>query len=239
MPRPYIRMRLAVALVCSLLLTTSCGSLTSVRGDDIYYTDSHTKSDKKKDKNKDKKKNKNNNTEGKSKKDRPSTHKKDSGHSTKSPGKGGKGDGGGSSTPFRIPQDLDESTLALIREALSWIGTPYVYGGESKEGADCSGFVMMTYKNALGIKLPRTSADQGEFVESVDKNKLEIGDLVFFRTGSSDRVSHVGIYVGDGKFIHASSTKGVMISDLDMKYFAERYHHSGKVTQFRRLRSKK
>lgn len=227
--RPYI----FVVMICTLLLSTSCGSLTTVRGDDIYYADNNTKSDKKPNKKTDRKKH----TQDKNKKSQAIKKKPGGGKSSK--GGKGKGDGGGSSTPFRIPGGLDDSTLALIREALSWIGTPYAYGGESKAGADCSGFVMMAYKNALGISLPRTSADQGKFVENIDKKKLEIGDLVFFHGGKSDRVNHVGIYVGDGKFIHASSSKGVMISDLDMKYFADRYHHSGKVAQFRRLRSKK
>lgn len=210
-----------------MLMATSCGSLTSVRGDDIYYADNRSKKDSGKDKKKHSSKN-----------HRKSNKSTASGNKKKSHKTSGKGDGGGSNTPFRIPQDLDDTTLALIREAMSWIGTPYVYGGETKDGADCSGFVMMTYKNALGIKLPRTSADQGEFCERIDKKKLEVGDLVFFHAGKSDRVNHVGIYVGEGKFIHASSSRGVMISDLEMKYFADRYHHSGKVTQLRKLRKK-
>lgn len=212
------RMRLILVLVTVMLLSTSCGSLTSVRGDDIYYGDTHKEKDKKKHSGKDRK---------------GHDTKKEKGHS----GKGGK-DSGGTSVPFKIPRDLDDSTLALIREAISWIGTPYVYGGESKDGADCSGFVMMAYKNALGIKLPRTSADQGDFCENIDIKKLEVGDLVFFHGGNSKKVSHVGIYVGEGKFIHASSSKGVMISDLDMKYFVDHYHHSGKVTQLRKMRAK-
>lgn len=220
------RLRFILLLLSVMLMATSCGSLTSVRGDDIYYADNRSKKDSGKNK---KKHGKNN---------RKKSNKPVAGKNKKSTGKNSGKGGGGTSTPFRIPQDLDETTLALIREAMSWIGTPYVYGGETKDGADCSGFVMMTYKNALGIKLPRTSADQGEFCERIDKKKLEVGDLVFFHAGKSDRVNHVGIYVGDGKFIHASSSRGVMISDLEMKYFADRYHHCGKVTQLRKMRKK-
>lgn len=235
----FSRMRLIVALLAVMLLSTSCGSLTSVRGDDIYYADNSHKDNKNKPKQSKNRKNKDRKHTGKNKKT-DAKNKTTDGKSNKNAGKMSKsGKGGGSSnTPFRIPQDLDDSTLALIREALSWIGTPYVYGGETKDGADCSGFVMMTYKNALGIKLPRTSADQGEFCENIDKKKLEVGDLVFFHGGKGDKVNHVGIYVGDGKFIHASSSKGVMISDLDMKYFADRYHHSGKVKQLHKMRKK-
>lgn len=226
------RMRLIMALVSVMLLSTSCGSLTSVRGDDIYYGGIRNEKEKTKHSGKDKK-----GHSGKDKKDHSGKDKKS--HSGKDKkGHSGKGEGS-TSVPFKIPQDLDDSTLALIREAMSWIGTPYVYGGESKDGADCSGFVMMAYKNALGIKLPRTSADQGDFCENIDRKKLEAGDLVFFHGGKSNKVSHVGIYVGEGKFIHASSSKGVMISDLDMQYFADHYHHSGKVTQLRKMRAKK
>lgn len=219
MPRFISHFSLLATLIIVALLSTSCGSLTTVRGDQHYYSETigekkPTRYKEHSDKNKEKKDKKKNKKNKKDKKRNDNTQ------------------------PFRLPGDLDANTLALLEEAMSWLGTPYVWGGETKKGADCSGFVMMTYKNALGIKLPRTSYDQGKFCEDVDKKKLEAGDLVFFATSDTDRVSHVGIYVGDGKFIHASSSRGVMISDLGLKYFVDHYHHSGKVTQLHHMRKK-
>lgn len=132
----------------------------------------------------------------------------------------------------------DKALRALLEEAYSWLGTPYKYGGQAKDGADCSGFVMMSYVNALGIKLPRTSYDQGEYCKRISKDKLQAGDLVFFRTGKADRVSHVGIYIGDDKIIHASSSRGVVIDNLSGKYYVDHYHHSGYIPAFRSLRKK-
>lgn len=103
----------------------------------------------------------------------------------------------------------------LVDEALTWLGTPYRYGGSDYNGTDCSGLTMEVYRKALGIKIPRSSREQQQFCKSISKGALMIGDLVFFSTGrDKNRVSHVGMYVGDGKIVHASGSKGVIISNM-------------------------
>ncbi len=119
----------------------------------------------------------------------------------------------------------------IVHEARRWIGTPYRYGGkERRRGTDCSGMVMEVYRTTTGIALPRNSARQQEFCRRIKRSELSAGDLVFFssKRGGS-RVSHVGIYIGEGRFIHASSSRGVMESGLDEKYFATHYHSAGRV----------
>ncbi len=118
----------------------------------------------------------------------------------------------------------------LVDEALTWLGTPYRYGGSDYNGTDCSGLTMEVYRKALGIKIPRSSREQQQFCKSISKGALMIGDLVFFSTGrDKNRVSHVGMYVGDGKIVHASGSKGVIISNMGERYYASTYHSSGHV----------
>lgn len=135
-----------------------------------------------------------------------------------------------------IDPRLDPISKKLMMEAQSWLGTKYKYGGHSRKGTDCSGMVMEVYLATTGIKLPRNSAEQQAFCKNIKRNDLIHGDLIFFtndrRTG---RVGHVGIYVGDGKMIHASTSKGVMVSMLDEAYWSKHYAGSGRVEAFARM----
>lgn len=101
------------------------------------------------------------------------------------------------------------------------IGTKYVSGGVSTNGFDCSGFTMYVF-DKIGINLPHQSGSQYQMGTAISRDDIREGDLVFFNT-SGKGVSHVGIYVGDGKFAHASSSRGVIISSLSDSYYVKRY----------------
>ncbi len=109
-----------------------------------------------------------------------------------------------------------------------WKGTPYVLGGLSKNGIDCSGFMYLTASEELGIELPRTTRAQALRGKRINKNDLQTGDLVFFKTGKK-KINHVGIYLENGKFLHASTSKGVMISDINGIYWKETYWQSRRI----------
>ena len=112
----------------------------------------------------------------------------------------------------------------IATTALSFVGIPYLWGGASRdEGFDCSGLAMAIYRHN-GLILPRTSVDQFESGNPVNVEDLKKGDLVFFATSGKKKVSHVGIYTGDGKFIHAPGRGKVICMDLlSNTYFAKRY----------------
>ena len=117
---------------------------------------------------------------------------------------------------------LDINYDKLLPTAKKYIGVPYVYGGTDSSGFDCSGY-MITVFETLGIDLPRTSKSQFNTGTPVKKENLRVGDLVFFNT-SGNGVSHAGIYIGKGQFIHSSSSKGVSISSLnDPYYWSKKY----------------
>ncbi len=111
----------------------------------------------------------------------------------------------------------------------SYIGVPYVWGGTTKRGMDCSGFVQRVFGEA-GIKLPRTSSQQWMVGRTIERVLLEKGDLVFFRTAGK-RISHVGIMTSPEKdqFVHASSSKGVSYASLGWRYFDKRYAGARRV----------
>jgi len=115
----------------------------------------------------------------------------------------------------------------LIKTMAEWKGTRYKYGGTTKSGTDCSGFVSSVYREVYGKKLHRSSKDMIKDVRKISKRKLETGDLIFFKTRGR-KISHVGIYIADNKFIHAAS-KGVVVNDLDQTYYKKAYYKSGKV----------
>lgn len=123
------------------------------------------------------------------------------------------------------------SADAVVREARSWLGVPYRYGGNDRAGVDCSGLVCRTFVEGAGIKLPRTAAEQQAFCAPIKRNKVRRADLVFFTSAAKGRgrVSHVGIMVDGEAFIHASSSRGVIVSRLDEQYYATHLHSIGRV----------
>lgn len=115
----------------------------------------------------------------------------------------------------------------LVGVAQSFIGTPYRYGGSDPRGFDCSGLVFYSF-GRLGLTVPRTAAAQRKAARPVHQNQLTVGDLVFFRT--KRRVDHVGIYAGDGRFIHAPSTgRVVSYAYLDDPYYRKRFVSAGRL----------
>lgn len=119
---------------------------------------------------------------------------------------------------------------ALVTEARNWIGTPYVWGGTSYDGADCSGFLQTLYKEVAGVDLPRTTRQQIEYCIPVDDDQRAVGDIMFFASKKSGgKVAHVGMYSGNGHMIHASSSRGVVEDDLTMAYYKIYYLGTGRV----------
>jgi hypothetical protein len=148
--------------------------------------------------------------------------------------------GGCSSTPERDntlqsrrfshqPLQVDRNSLRnrLQKQYLAWKGVPYKEGGNNKRGVDCSGFVHLAFKNALGLNIPRSTALLLKTGRLVSRKQLSVGDLVFFKTGGSKQ--HVGIYIGKNQFIHASSSKGVIKSNLRSSYWSRHYWKSRRV----------
>jgi cell wall-associated NlpC family hydrolase len=111
----------------------------------------------------------------------------------------------------------------IVDTAKQYLGVPYVWGGSTPSGFDCSGLTQYVFR-AHGINLPRTTKEQWTVGKSISKSQLEIGDLVFFANTYTSGISHVDIYVGDNQFIHASSSKGVIISSLSNTYWAAHYY---------------
>lgn len=136
--------------------------------------------------------------------------------------------------PWAGIQPDSDGNKKLYREIGQWLGTPYQYAGHFKQrGADCSGFVMEIYKTVYHIDIERNSKrifEKNCFM--IHKDKLEEGDLVFFNTGgSAGGINHVGIYLKEGKFVHASSSKGVIVSDMNMGYYQKHFIVAGRVVR--------
>ena len=131
---------------------------------------------------------------------------------------------------LHLKHDYDK----VLSLAQAQIGIPYRYGGMSQSGFDCSGFVCYIYKNALGKKLPHNANRLSTYVQRYDLSELEKGDLVFFDTSGRGKVNHCGIYLGDGKFIHASSGKvrSVTTSDLTKGFYKKAFRWGGKVRKW-------
>ncbi len=108
-----------------------------------------------------------------------------------------------------------------------WKGTRYRMGGLNKNGIDCSGFVYVTFKRRFGIALPRTTKEMVRLGITIDAGDWRAGDLIFFKTGIFDR--HVGVYIDDGQFLHASTSQGVVISELDNPYWHSAYWKTKRI----------
>jgi murein DD-endopeptidase / murein LD-carboxypeptidase len=123
-----------------------------------------------------------------------------------------------------------KKSLALYKAIDKWMGVPYKYGSMSRKGTDCSGFTCNIYDEVYHIKLHRGTDDQYyKDIRKIGKRRLKEGDLVFFNIEHGKKVSHVGIYLGNHKFVHASVKKGVCISNLDEKYYTDHFRHGGRV----------
>lgn len=119
----------------------------------------------------------------------------------------------------------------IVKEALTWEGTPYKYASADKiQGTDCSGMVLRIYETVAQVKLPRNSGKQSEFCENIRIKDILPGDLVFFATGKDpSKVSHVGVMIDENHFIHASTSKGVVISDITTPYYQRTFICCGRV----------
>lgn len=118
----------------------------------------------------------------------------------------------------------------MMDEILKWMGTPYEYGGETRSGIDCSAFSREIFRTSGGMTLPRTTEEQAKLGTSVPQEQLKFGDLIFFNT-TGQNPSHVGIYIGDDMFAHASVSFGVTLSSLYSSYYKKRYTEARRVIQ--------
>lgn len=127
-----------------------------------------------------------------------------------------------------VPQAI--TNIALYSFIDEWYGVHYRLGGNDKSGIDCSAFVQRVYESVFCTNLFRTAREQFHMCKMEwDTDSLMEGDLVFFRTTRSKRISHVGIYLANRRFVHASASQGVTISSLDDNYWLHRYAGAGQV----------
>lgn len=131
----------------------------------------------------------------------------------------------------RLGMDIDlQDNHKLYLEAAEWIGTPYRGGGNTKRGTDCSGLTCQLYKKVYRISLPRTTGGQKQECRRVGRRALQEGDLVFFTSRKSGkRVAHVGIYLKNDRFVHASTSRGVIVSHLDEPYYRTHWIAGGRI----------
>lgn len=128
-----------------------------------------------------------------------------------------------------------EDNHELYLESSKWIGVPYRHGNHSKQGTDCSGLTRSLYKKVYRIELPRSVSEQINVCHRIKKNSLQEGDLVFFHNAKSKYIpTHVGIYLKDEKFIHASNSRGVIVSSLNESYYRKFWLSGGRIKEKKR-----
>ena len=133
---------------------------------------------------------------------------------------------------YSIQMDIaveEIQNIPLLQKIDEWWGTPYALGGSSKRGVDCSYFTLDVMNAIYNTNLKRTAAEQYTQSEKIDWSDLKEGDLIFFKTDGSRSISHVGIYMTNNKFAHASTSQGVTISDLSEPYWQKRLYSLGRV----------
>ena len=129
----------------------------------------------------------------------------------------------------KVGQSVSSQASDLVVNAMGYLGVPYRRGGTGIQGFDCSGFVQAMYQKTLGLVLPHNAKAQAAATEKIDKTELQPGDLVFFNT-LRRAFSHVGIYIGEGKFIHSPRAGGeVRIEDMRESYWVKRFNGARRV----------
>ncbi len=118
---------------------------------------------------------------------------------------------------------IASSRTDVMQHIIDWVGTRYRFGGAGREGIDCSAFTREVFRRSFNVELPRTAVEQSTLGESVSKKELKFGDLVFFKTARYAPVTHVGIYVGEGYFANAQSSRGVTVASLESEYWSKKY----------------
>ncbi len=133
---------------------------------------------------------------------------------------------------YSIRMDIEVESITnipLLQKIDEWWGTPYSLGGSSKNGVDCSYFTLDVMKEVYKVNLKRTAAEQYEQSAKIEWNDLKEGDLIFFKAEGRRNISHVGIYLANNKFAHASTSQGVTISDLADPYWQRRLYSLGRI----------
>lgn len=123
--------------------------------------------------------------------------------------------------------NINYKTKILFSEYEKWKDTPYIFGGQSLNGIDCSSFIQQVYYDGFGLRVPRTTIKQLKIGYEVQKEDLEVGDMIFFKTAYN--ILHVGIIIEDGAFVHTSTSKGVRISSIYNPYWVDVYYQSRRV----------
>lgn len=128
------------------------------------------------------------------------------------------------------PRLSTDDNIKFGRILQSYLGRPHVSHSNKKSGLDCSKFTRSAYKDFNGLRLPRTAAEQFKSGRKIRSKDMRYGDLVFYKT-TGKKISHVGIYVGNNQFIHVSSSKGVIVTNMKEKYWARRFVGARRVIE--------